>query len=178
MIAKFNRKQTIVGFCNLVAGLMATAAAAAFFYFVARFVLINFSIPNGQPISIGFAIGGLLVVFVSGLRLQCRGEGNYGYQDSDLMPRWEGETAGSVAVDYYRNRVTAPAHALTQLFLCAPLQLLKAVSRFSSLIKASPGLDDRLVSVLAEINQQDKWQSVSDYPEKSAELQYLIKARA
>ncbi len=52
------------------------------------------------------------------------------------------------------------------------------IGQFSSRITAAPGLEQSLASVLEEINQQDKWQTVADFPEKSTELQYLIRMEA
>ena len=175
MIASYNRRQTILGCINLIAGLLALAAAAVFFYGVASFVLSRFGVDNAKPISIAFSAAALLIVFISGIHLQRKGKGNYGYQDGDLMPKWEMVSGGSFAVDFYRNRITAPAHALNQLFLCAPLQLIKGIGRLRSRLNPDRALEQRLVALLADINAKDKWETLDDYPQQIQELQYLIR---
>ena len=88
MIGKFNRTQTILGVVNLLAGLLALTLAAGFFYFVSQFVLTRFSVSHPRPISLAVAASALLAIIATGISLQRRGQGNYGYQDSGMMPDW------------------------------------------------------------------------------------------
>lgn len=175
MISNYNRNQLLLGALNLLAAAIATALAGLFFYAVAWFVLTSFRVEQYHFISLAFAAGGLLVVFVSGFNLLRKGKGNYGYHESDLMPQWEMVSGGSYMVDYYRNRITAPAHALNQIFLCAPLQLSKGVGRFRSLVTHDQALEIRLEALLAEIEQKDKWETLDDYPGQVSDLGYLIR---
>ena len=176
MITQFNRRQKVLATLNFLATALALGLAALFFYGVARFVLTSFDVGNSKLISVIIALGAIAIIFVSGINLQRKGKGNYGYQDSGLMPGWETiDSGGSFMMAFYSNRVTAPAHAFSQIFLCAPLQLIRGIGRLRSQLEPDFALEQRLVALLAEIDSKDKWQTLGDYRDQSEELQCLIR---
>ena len=80
--------------------------------------------------------------------------------------------------EHYAGRVTAPAYILTQIFLSAPLQWLKARDRLRSLITENPELEQRLKVLLEDIDNTSRWHSIKNYQDQSQALTYLVQMDA
>ena len=70
--------------------------------------------------------------------------------------------------------MTGPAYALTQLFLCGPLQLIKCRGCLTNLIEPHAGLAQNLQRLLDSIVSKGKWHSVETYRNYYPELRQLI----
>ncbi len=75
----------------------------------------------------------------------------------------------------YANRVTGPSYMLSQIFLAGPIQLMKAIGRFRSLIPYSDTLKARIQRQLEKIETAKKWQDLSEYRDNALETLYLIR---
>ena len=73
------------------------------------------------------------------------------------------------------QEVTAPAYFLSQLFLAAPMQVMRGISRIQSRIPESPQLELGLVSLLQEVNANPSWHPLRTYTNRAEEIGYLIR---
>ena len=174
MISAFNRRQTFRAIVAVILCLLAYAFGFGFFslgYFMVGF-LTEFSFPYDWLVIPG---GILVVVTACGIWQARSGSGHYGYQDSDL--RWDVpvETPGGAVVDFYAHRVTAPAHAATQILLAGPLQAIKAVALIRSRIPESAGLELKLEAARSAVAAKGGWHSLADHAEIMQEIAYLIR---
>jgi hypothetical protein len=77
-------------------------------------------------------------------------------------------------MEHYAQRITGPAYVLSQLFLSGPLQLMKGVSRFRSLIKPDAAFEARLVEMLEALRLKKTWHPATAYAGREKELSALI----
>ena len=77
-------------------------------------------------------------------------------------------------MDLYGSRITGPAYLLTQLFLAAPLQICRGISRLRGLVAEEPGLDAELSGLLGKIREEGKWHSTRVYAGKDRLLAILV----
>lgn len=80
-----------------------------------------------------------------------------------------------MVVDHYADRVTAPAYALGQLFLAAPLMLLRAGTLLASRVPDGAELEARLPAALAELRVAHRWQFLAECPQWRDEILYLAR---
>ena len=103
-----------------------------------------------------------------------RGEGHSSYADSSLNVQLEWVSGGAFMMERYAQRVTAPAHVLTQIFLGGPFQLMKGLSRFRSLLPTDPQFEARLGDLLEKIRERKTWHPVAVHAGSEKELSALI----
>ena len=158
MITTYNRNQKLLATINLIAGLCLLIVAAGFFYLAFGFILKSFGITHDETLVIGLAAGAMLIIFISGFLNHRSGVGTYGYHESDLF--LQSVSSGGGIAEHYAGRVSAPAYLLTQVFLSASLQWLKARDRLRSLLKDDPELEQRLKLLLEDIDSTSKWHPI------------------
>ena len=153
MISRYNSSQIIIGLLSALGSIVCYGAAWLFFRYMPAWVAYNFHWkvpPYTFPI-----LAMVLLAAVS----------------------WSfgAETAGALVVDYYAHRVTGPAYLLAQLFTAGPLLALRAITHFRNLVKAEPGLEERLQQVLGKLRALNKWQGLQDQPDVVREIFLLAK---
>jgi hypothetical protein len=178
MVRRFNQRQVFFGVVNLFMSLVASAVAFLFFWFVLSRVVHAFHLGMPEPMQL-LSAGGLVgVVMAAGILQWRRGEGHESYADSSVNVQLEWVSGGAYAVERYAQRVTAPAYVLTQIFLGGPLQLMKGISRFRSLITSDPQFETRLVEMLEEIRLRKTWHPIAAYAGREKELSALVRMDA
>ncbi len=175
MIAAFNRHQTLLAAFNCL--LSAIAVVATFVFFLAATAMVmkgfGFKGPPGLPFWVASVC--LLFVMVFGIFEFRRGGGHHGYHESDLYPGFDLSTGSGYLANHRVQEVTAPAYILSQIFLAAPMQLMKGIDRIQSRIPETEDLERRLDSLLREVNATPKWHPLLTYANRAEEIGYLIR---
>lgn|GEM_PF-5379994 len=117
----------------------------------------------------------MILIFVIEIFRYLRGLEHSRYIGSDLFPDMEIPSGGAAMTRIYANRVTGPSYMLSQIFLAGPIQLMKAIGRFRSLIPYSDTLKARIQRQLEKIETAKKWQDLSEYRDNALETLYLIR---
>ena len=175
MIESYNRNQSIKCVLSTFASIAAFAATLAFFYWMPYYVMYNLSIGDRALYAWGFAIFGLLAVAICGYHRWTSGRGHYGFQDSGMLLQLDPVSSGAFVTTIMANRVTTPVYILGQWFLAAPLQLLRAKQCLDDRIPSEHGIESRLNTLLAEVQNVGKWHEIKLYQERLQDLSYLVK---
>lgn len=78
-------------------------------------------------------------------------------------------------VDHYVHRVTGTAHVLSQLFLAGPLLLFRVNPLIASLLPDNSRLESKLADTLAVLRAANKWQAITDYPNRQTDILQLAR---
>jgi hypothetical protein len=178
MVRSFNQRQVILGCVNILMSGIACVAAFVFFRTVIWKVTGAFHIGLEGSLQLLLACSLVGVIFVAGIFQWRRGEGHESYADSSLNVQLEWVSGGAFMMERYAQRVTAPAHVLSQLFLAGPLQLMKGITRFRSLLPVDSQFEARLSEMLEEIRHRKTWHSIDGYVGREKELSALIRMDA
>ena len=175
MIDRYNRNQIIRAILAIIGGLLCSWLAYLFFRYMPAWVAAQFGHPFSSGGAVVVGLSGMAVVFFSGYRTWKGRGGLYSYHESALYHDLGSDSAGAVLVDIYAHRVTGPAYVISQIFLAGPLLFLRAVALVKSLMPVSRDLNERLESTLGLIRSANKWQSLSEYPNRESEVLYLAR---
>jgi len=174
MIASFNSKQVILAILNIILGLIAYGLTFAFFYFGFGFIIRGFGLDSVEPFLLPIVILLLILVSVVAYRRWHSGKGHEEYARSGLYVDFGDDSYAAGAAAFYMQQITGPAHVLSQVALAGPLQFLKAIGRFRSLLPADPGLERELKELLEEIRAHGKWHHINDYPGRELNVIVLV----
>lgn len=175
MIKRFNRQQTVKAALYLVGGMVCCALAYGFFRYLPALVCWQFGCSLPASVGIGMGVVGLLVSWISGIRVWRTRGGLFSYHESGLYHDLGVDTAGAFITDHYAHRVTAPAFILGQIFMAGPLWMLRAWSLLHSRMPDSAPLESSLTLTLEELRAANKWQGIKDYPGLLEEIRYLAR---
>ena len=175
MIRRYNRRQTLMALLCLLGGLMCCGLTWLFFRYVPAHAAWQFGFKWPSAISNSVAAVSLAVVFFSGYRTWRAGGGLQGYHESGFYHDLGEDTAGAVMVDHYVHRITGPAHVLSQLFLAGPLLLLRVGTLVASRLPDDSRLESKLADTLVVLRTANKWQAITDYPERTDEILFLAR---
>lgn len=181
MIRRHNRRQLLLAALDLVGGTVALAATAGFFYFVPWYVIDRFDIDAPASVPAWSAAMGVVVTVVTGLFERRRGRAPGEVTDSGVRELFFNiGPAASRVIMLHRRAAWAAAwgSALTEIFLFAPHLLFRSVDRLRARVPESRVLERELVSLLAEIEHEGKWHSISRYGDRFRPLGQLIAMEA
>ena len=119
-------------FLALLSGLMCSYLAYLFFRHIPTFVAAQFGYVWSPATSDLIVTACLILIAVSGYWTWLLKGGSYSYHESSLYHDLGTDTAGAYVVDHYTHRITAPAYIISQVFLAAPLQLLRCYTLLAS----------------------------------------------
>jgi hypothetical protein len=177
MIGRYNRRQLAKALICVVGSAICWTLAWWFFRYVPAFAADMFGSDWSDRTTRWVAFAGMLALAWSGFRTWKSGGGLKGFHESAFYFELELDTAGAYQVERYTQRVTGPAHVLSQLFLGGPLLLLKACTLLSSLVPNSTDLESRLTETLSELALAKRWQPMTDHPRRREEILYLARMR-
>lgn len=175
MIEKHNTKQMLMAALYVLLGLSAYFAGywlLRFFFWFFHFWLIHWNI--GSWAMHGIILLFLLVATWSGYRMWKQRGGLASYYDSGLFVELDADTGGARTVEYYTDRVTAPAYAISQLLMAGPLCLLRARAHWLNRVQSRPGMNEILTDMLTRLRAVRKWQGLKDYPAPDHETIMLL----
>jgi len=175
MIGRYNRRQLAKALICVVGSAICWTLAWWFFRYVPAFAAGMFGSDWSDRTTRWVAFAGMLALAWSGVRTWKSGGGLKGFHESAFYFELELDTAGAYQVERYAQRVTGPAHVLSQLFLGGPLLLLKACTLLSSLVPNSTDLESRLTETLSELAMAKRWQPMTDHPRRREEILYLAR---
>jgi hypothetical protein len=175
MIRRYNRHQTIMAVLCLLGGIVCCFLTWVFFRYVPPFAAWQFGFKWSPAVSNTVATLGVAAVFLSGYRTWRAGGGLQGYHESALYHDLGEDTSGACVVDFYAHRITGPAHVLSQLFLAGPLLLLRVNTLIASRVPDSSRLESSLADTLAVLRDLNKWQAITDHPERTTDILYLAR---
>lgn len=175
MIRRYNLHQTMMAILCLSGGAICCVLTWLFFRHVPAFAAWKFGFKWPSAISNGVAAVSLAVVFFSGYRTWRAGGGLQGYHESGFYHDLGEDTAGALVVDHYVHRITGPAHVLSQLFLAGPLLLLRVGTLVASRLPDKERLESKLADTLVVLRRANKWQGITDYPERTEEILFLAR---
>ena len=175
MIRRYNRRQTLMALLCLLGGVLCCGLTWLFFRYVPAHAAWQVGFNWSPGTSNGVAMFGLAAVFVSGYQIWREGGGLRGYHESGFYHDLGEDTAGAVIVDHYMHRVSGLAHVLSQLFLAGPLLLLRAGTLIASRLPERGRWETRLMDTLAVLRTANKWQAITDYPERTEEILFLAR---
>lgn len=163
-------------FC-LLGSLVCYFLAWLFFRYASALVLEMFRYSTQWAVVIGIAALG--VITWSGFHTWKRGEGFKSYVESSLYTNLSrsADTAGAEVVDYYTQRITGPAHVLSQIFLGGPLFALRGLRHFRQLLPNEAGLEQKLHAMLGVLRKANKWQAITEYPGQEREILMLAQMK-
>ncbi len=78
-------------------------------------------------------------------------------------------------VNHYVHRVTGTAHVLSQLFLAGPLLLFRVNTLIASMLPDNSRLESKLADTLAVLRAANKWQAITDYPNRQTDILQLAR---
>ncbi|MEM6915731.1 MAG: hypothetical protein AAF491_04110 [Verrucomicrobiota bacterium] len=174
MIQEFNQRQRLRAVGHLFLCLLSTILAYAFFA-MAWFYMREAFFPSLSPEWNG-AIPLLLVgiVYVFGFIDLTRHGGLRSYGDSSLYFDFDMQTASGTVGDYYLSQATTSAYMVSQVLLCAPIQLIKFLRCLKSIIRDEPSTEADLTRLLGEIREKGKWHEATSYGDRLPLLGHLI----
>jgi hypothetical protein len=177
MIAAYNHSKIIRGAFCLLGSLVCYLLGWLFFRYGTALVLDSFGYSTQW--AVGLAVVGLLGITWSGYGTWKRGRGFQSYVESSLYTNLSAsaDTAGAAVVDYYTQRITGPAHVLSQIFLGGPLFALKGFRHFQQMLPNEAGLEQKLHATLSILRKANKWQSMTDYPGQERDILMLAQMK-
>ena len=175
MIRRYNLHQMMMAILCLLGGAICCVLTWLFFRHVPAFTAWQLGFKCSPSISNGVAAFSLAAVFFSGYHTWRTGGGLQSYHESGFYHDLGEDTAGAVMVDHYFHRITGSAHVLSQLFLAGPLLLLRVGTLIASRLPANSRLETKLSDTLAVIRAANKWQAITDYPERTEEILFLAR---
>lgn len=175
MIARFNLKQTLLALLCVLGSAVCYGLAYAFFRGMISLLAWEWGHPLTPRVANLITAAVLLVITISGYRVWRRRGGFYGYHQSSLYFRLEGDSVAGVAAEYYVHRIAGAAYVLGQIFLAGPLLLLRALTLMASRVPYQRDLEMRMRYALNILRRAHKWQPLSDYPELRVEILYLAR---
>jgi hypothetical protein len=170
MIEKHNTKQLLLAALYALMGLSVYVAGYGFLRFIFWFGHLGLGPGTVHLIIASFF---LLVTFAGYVAWRKRG-GLASYYDSGLYVELDVDSGGARAVEYYADRVVAPAYAISQFFMAGPLWLLRAWAHWRNRLKLRPGLNAELSDTFARLRAANKWQGLRDYPPSDHEAILLL----
>jgi hypothetical protein len=170
MVEKHNTKQL------LLAALYALMGLGVYFagYWLLRFIFWFGRLGLSSTVVHGIIFGFMSLVTVAGYVAWKKRGGFASYYDSGLFVELDVDSGGARAVEYYADRVVAPAYVLSQFFMAGPLWLLRACAHWRNRLTPHPGLNEQLSGMLARLRTANKWQGLRDYPESDHEAILLL----
>ena len=175
MIDAYNRSQVYRGMTAFVLGSLALLMTAVFFHWVSHQVLERLvAVGNASFAAWVAAVALTGCVFLIGYLRGKRGGGHYAYEESGLNLQVEPTSGGNFMMQRYAHQTTVPVYLLGQVFLAAPLQFLKGVRCFRQRIPCHHGLEQRLTTLLGEIQASRKWLPVAQFDDRQQDLRLLI----
>jgi hypothetical protein len=175
MIDQYNRRQLAKALICVVGSVICWTLAWWFFRYVPEFAAGMFGSDWSAGTTRWVGLAGMLVLAWSGFRTWKSGGGLKGFHESAFYFELEHNTSGAYQVERYAQRVTGPAHVLSQLFLGGPLLLLRACTLLSSLVPNSIDLESRLKETLSVLGEAKRWQPMTDHPRRREEILYLAR---
>lgn len=174
MIQEFNRRQRFRAFGHLVLCLIATAVAYAFFFLAWFYIRDAFDLRMSSQANLAIPILLVVLVYVLGFIDLARHGGLRSYHYSSLYFDFDLSTASGTVTDYYVSQATTSAYMISQILLCAPIQLIKFVSCLLSKIQNEPRTEQALTKLLGEIRENGKWHEAATYSDRLNLLGHLI----
>jgi hypothetical protein len=170
MIERHNTKQLLLAVLYALMGMVVYVTG----YWLLRFLFWFGGLGLGWTI-VHLIIGAfLLLVTIAGYVAWKKRGGFASYYDSGLFVELDVDSGGARAVEYYADRVAAPAYALSQFFMAGPLWLLRAWAHWRNRLVSRPGLNEQLTDTLARLRAANKWQGLRDYPASDHEAILLL----
>jgi hypothetical protein len=160
MIEKHNTKQALFAAWYALMGIAVYVAGYWLIRGIFWFGGLGLSLAIVHLIIVGF----LLLVTIAGYVAWKKRGGFASYYDSGLFVELDVDSGGARAVEYYADRVAAPAYALSQCFMAGPLWLLRAWAHWRNRLAPRPGLNEQLSETLTRLRAANKWQGLRDYP--------------
>jgi hypothetical protein len=170
MIEKHNTKQVLLAALYVLMGIVVYAAGYGLLRFLFWYARLGISSQTVHLIIFGF----LLLVTLAGYHAWKQRGGFASYYDSGLFVELDADTGGARAVEYYADRVAAPAYALSQFFMAGPLWLIKAWAYWRNRLAPRHGLNEHLGEVYSRLRAANKWQGLRDYPSSDHEAILLL----
>jgi hypothetical protein len=170
MIASYNRRQIVRAIGAILLGCVCYLLAWLFFRYLPPFIASQLGYRWSATTAIGVALAALAVITWSGYRTWKTGGGLRSYHQSALYHELGEDTAGAIVVDHYAQQLTAPAFAISQIFLAGPLLLFRARTLCASLLSNKPEMEQRLVRALSILRAANKWQAMSEHPGLKTEI--------
>lgn len=174
LIRKHNSRQTRRALFAIIFSILGTAAAFFFFKYFAKVIAWELFDSKSKIIPLLAGIGAVALIYWEGFRRTKNGQGLDEFAESPLYLGLDWSNGGAMLVEMEVARVTGPAYALVQLFLCGPLQLLKCRAYLASRIEPHAGLAQNLQHLLDRIVQNGKWHRVETYHAEYPELRQLV----
>lgn len=175
MITAFNRRQTLLALLNFLTGAAAAVAAFLFFRFAAVMAIKGFGFSSPPDLPVWIAWTCLILVFVFGILEHRRGGGHAEFHETDLYPGFDLSSGSGYWANVRVQEVTAPAYFLSQIFLAAPLQILRGIGRLRSRLPESLDLEQRLASLLETVNANPAWHPLRIYTDRAEEIGCLVR---
>jgi hypothetical protein len=170
MIEKHNTKQVLLAALYALMGIAVYVAGYGLLRFLFWYARLGISTQAVHGIIFAF----FLLVTLAGYYAWKQRGGFASYYDSGLFVELDADTGGARAVEYYADRVAAPAYALSQFFMAGPLWLIKASAYWRNRIAVRPGLNEQLNDVLVRLRAAHRWQGLQDYPSSDHEAILLL----
>jgi hypothetical protein len=139
------------------------------------FVMRNLGIEDRRSYAKVCSVVGVAIVCMVGYLRHRKGQGHYGFHESGMHVNFETVSSGAFVTNFYAQRITAPAFLLGQIFLAAPLQLLKGIRYLKERVPREHGLEQKLEVLLTEVRAKAKWHGVKDYQDRMQEMLYLVR---
>ncbi len=175
MIRRYNRMQILLAVLAAAGGIVCYFLAYLFFRYIPALAVGQFGFRFKAEAFVALPLLLLGVLTFSGYRRWKAGGGLQGYHDSAFYHEMDIGAGGALMVDLYAHRITGSAHVLSQVFLAGPLGLLRCRTLAASLVPYSQDLEDRLAETREILRAANKWQSITDYPERTIEILYLAR---
>jgi uncharacterized membrane protein len=175
MIEAFNRRQTLLAVLNFALGGIAAVLAFLFFRIAAGMTLQWFGVSWSSEKPVWIAVACVVLVVILGILEHRRGGGHRDYHETDLFPGFDRSTGSGYWANARVQEVTAPAYFLSQIFLAAPLQVLRGLERLHSRLPGTRDLEERLTTLLETVNANPSWHPLRGYGDRAGEIGYLIR---
>ena len=167
LITSFNRKKIALICVRLALGVFCYFCAYLFFRYVPALVCSKFELEVKEGWFLAGSVVILLIITFSEWKAWREDRSALSYEDSldhrVLNALVSQPTNGSVVVDHYVSRVTAPAFVLSRLFLAGPESFLRAHDHYRGIIPDAPGHLAELNSVFSRIKEVGKWHDIAPY---------------
>lgn len=170
MVEKHNTKQLILAALYALMGVAVYVAG----YWILRFIFWFCRLGINSAVVHLIIAAFLVLVTIAGYVAWKKRGGFASYYDSGLFVELDVDSGGARVVEYYADRVAAPAYALSQFFIAGPLWLLRAGAHWRNRLAPQPGLNEKLSETLDRLRTANKWQGLGDFPASDHEAILLL----